>query len=75
MSSYIGCCLASSTVTEVFFATHFLLIAQRVSTIKRIKIAPERISIIISSSKVFPGVLLLKPACIVRDQHNNIIML
>ena len=49
-----------ATDSEVLFTIHILLIAQTVSIIKRIKTAPERISIKIIS-KVFPGDSLLKP--------------
>ena len=76
MSSYIGS-------SGVFFATYFLLIAQKLIIMK--KIAPERTRlriIIIIISKVFPESdtsVLLKPVCkswvslIILDQ--DIIML
>ena len=49
-------------------ATHFLLIAQKLISIKRTKIAPERtrLRIMIIISKVFPESdtsVLLKPVC------------
>ena len=56
MSSYIGS-------SGIFFATHFLLITQKLRT----KIAPERIRLrILIISKVFPESdtsVLLKPVC------------
>ena len=70
MLSYIGS-------SWVFFATHFLLIAQKM-IIKSTKIAPERTSIIIIISKVFPesdSSVLLKPVrnswvSLIIDQNN-----